>query len=81
MNEGGLPGGFGEKEGTGNLDSDDSKQRLWKSNCFSPLSPAPFGFKRMLFSLREQCMSFQHPYFFQADVSIPMGLGTVKLRE
>ena len=40
---------------------------------FSLLSPSLFGFiKRMLFYLREQCMPFQHPYFIQAGMSIPM---------
>lgn len=45
MNERSLPGGFGEKEVTGNLDPDDPKERLWKSNCFSPLVPAPLGLR------------------------------------
>lgn len=45
MNERSLPGGFGEKEGTGNLDPDDPKERLWKSNFLSPLVPAPLGLR------------------------------------
>lgn len=35
MNEGRLPGGFGEKRGTGDFDPDDPKQRLWKSSAVS----------------------------------------------